>query len=257
MAVDAGNVLGEIMSVDTAANAMAAFAQLFIYIVLAVGIVGVIIIIIWKTKFLISYPNSIDIFKIKGGKLVFVENDKFRTGTDRSTKKPFLQLKKRGIVTIPPTFEAYIQSGKHSKLYAEELAEKQLRFIDLKDLLKANPTDYKKFENEQLDRFYKSTQDDADYNKYKKKTDWQKIMEILPILMILMGIGIVVYLAGQFVIIPFLDMQQAFAAPAAQLLEKATELMEAQVRYMEVLFKIGNVTSPLANATYGNESVIT
>src|SRR5487761_2638237 len=245
---DVGSIIGGIINPNAIAEGAVGFANLLTYIFIGL-IFGVgVVIIIWKTKVLNSYPNTALIYKVKNGVLSFASIDHLRTIKDRKTEKKSIEFKSTGKRWTPVTFEAFVQMKKGSLLHLKELGEGDYEIIDPRAFVTGTEGEYRKFENDSSNRFYKNTQDESIRNKYKEESKWKGIIDILPVAILLISIGIAFWLIGQFFLSPLMQSVSPIASSvldkAVSVLEKSTQVADAQTRYMEVLLKQQGITLP-------------
>jgi hypothetical protein len=233
MADFASNVASSV-DINAIASGWAAAGNLMTYVIIAFIIAGGFIFVLWKSKALYSYPNTVMIYQIKNGVLAAAGIDHIRKVEDKKNEKKEIEFKKTGKRWTHPTYEAFIQMKKGSLLHLKELSENSYEIIDPKQFLFATPDDYKKYENEAAQRFAKNTSDESLRNKYKADNPWKGIMDILPVAIVLISVGIAFWLIGQFFLGP---LMQQITPIAATLLDRAVSSLEASNRMFDAAMR--------------------
>ena len=212
----------------------------FITIIFFIGIIsGVTWFILVKKKWLAKFPVIVDIFKINNGVLQRIDSDKARR-VKKKDGEEYYEFKKRNIKWHPPTFEALISGPKNtSKLFLKELSQDEFEIIEPKTFLTANANDYDKVENEQVIRFWKNLEENKAHFKWNKDSKWDKLINALPIVLSLFGLGLFFYFFGTYVLVPTL----ASAGRGDELLKQSMAMLDASMRYMEAMGIRPNITN--------------
>jgi hypothetical protein len=259
MADFASNVASSV-DINAIAFGWAGAANILTYVIIAIIMAGGFVFVLWKSKALYSYPNTAMIYRIKNGVLTEAGTDHFRKIEDKKSEKKEIEFKKTGKRWTFPTYEAYIQMKKGSLLHLKELSENSYEIIDPKMFVFAKPEDYKRYETEAAMRFAKNTSDESLRNKYKADSPWKGIMDILPIAIVLVSIGIAFWLIGQFFLGP---LMQSVTPIAATFLDRATQSLDASNRMFNAAMRFCGQSQACMdalgiNSSYviGNSSVI-
>jgi hypothetical protein len=213
-------------------------SQAVAYIFL-IGIFGVIVWLIMKKKWFAKFPVNVDIFKVENGICQWVDADKAR----RIKKKDgeiFYQFKKRSVKWHPPTYEALLRSNKNtSKLYLKELSQDEFEIIDPKMFVTGKSEDYDRVEKESNVRFWKNLEENKAHFKWNKDNKWDKLINALPIVLSLAGLGLFFYFFGTYVLVPTL----AASNQGTALLDQSMKMLDTSMRYMEALGVHPDITS--------------
>lgn len=252
MALDFMNVL------PSAIDATVMFTQI-VQVVVTLVIIAVIVLAAKRFKLFYKYPVDIEILKMMSdGKLRAYDSDKARRVREKDGEE-YYDVKKRNFHWYPPTFQSQLlkSGGKKVKIYVRELSHNNWEIIDPSTLVKATSKDFQKMQDESTIRFWHNVESEKADIKWKKTDNWKKLMDLLPTAVMLMGIGIFIYLFGNYVIIPVLNQAGAVNAQTTSVLKTASALLERSTQYVELIMRQNGVpldNAPWLNAT--NESVI-
>ena len=242
------DALGGFDAVGAAGMAGQAIQAVIILIVL-----GVVTFAVLKLKIFYKFPISFDIFQLKGGVLQLVETDSGRRVTKKKDKEMYIDVKRRNFRWYPPSYlaQTMMKGGKKSKIYVLELSHNEWQVIDPSKFIRAKPEDYKRLEQEAVVRFWKNTEDAKADVKWKKEDKWKQIMDVLPTVIMFVGIGIFLYFFGTYVITPVMATFGGVTTQGIAMLEKSSELLERSTQYVELLLKLQGIdyTLPIPNAS--------
>jgi hypothetical protein len=177
---------------------------------------------------------------MKSGALQFVDTDKARRVKKKGSEK--FDFKKRNTTWQPPTYEALVQAKKGSLLFLKELSADDFEIIDPREFVKAMPSDYRRVEKNAMDKYFKNVEDAEADLKWNKENKWQKLIDALPVIIILIGSGLLIYFVMNYGILPVLDRASAVTDASARSLEKATEMLDKSMEYMSATGVIKPVT---------------
>lgn len=228
---------------------IAQFMQGMIYVV----IIGVVFFLLMKFKILYKYPVEIDIFQVRKGVLSLVDRDTARR-VKKKDGEEYYDVKKRNFKWHPPTFEGQLdlKGGKKTKLYVQELSHNEWKIIDPTSFIKAKPEDYQILERESLVRYWKNLEDAKDDVKWKKEDKLKALLNLLPTVIMFVGIGIFIYFFGTYVITPVLG----YANMGQELLTQSMALLEKSTEYVELIMANTNASYVPSWVNTTNESVI-
>lgn len=187
-------------------------------------------------RFTVKFPTDFDIFQIKNGSLQQVDTDKGRR-VKKKDGEEYYQIKKRKFKWYPPTFEGQlgVSGGKRAKIYVQELSHNVWQVIDPKVFVTGKPEDYKILENEGTIRFWKNLEENKAKFKWNKDDKWKKIMDVLPLAIICVGVGLVFYFLGNYIIIPIMDRSAGIQGQTVEVLNYSAQLMNKSVQYIDML----------------------
>ena len=209
-----------------------------------IGAIGFGFWFLTKNKKLGRFPVAVDIFQVKNGSLKWVDGDSARRKKKKDGEE-YYEFKKRKIKWSPPTFQAMVNTAKgKSKLYLKELSHDSFEILDMAQLVTAGVVDYKKVETDHVVRFWKVLEGNKARFKWNKDNSWDKLINALPIVLSLFGLGLFFYFFGNYILVPTL----ATTGTSNLVLEKATQVLDASIRYMEGM----GVFNTTANITIVN-----
>ena len=239
-----------------AVGMMGIYTQI-VNVIVTVGIIAAIAIVLLKFKILHKYPVEVEIWQVKNGRLQVVGRDKARRVQNRKDGEEYYDVKKRNFKWYPPTFQGQtmMAGGKKTKIYVVELSHNEWKIVDPASLISATPEEYKNLENESTVRFWKNIEDDKADLKWKKTDNWQKLREVLPTVIMFVGMGIFLYFFGTYVVVPVMSTFGGVTSQSIALLERAIVMTERSTQYIELLLAQNGIASPYS-IPVPNESVI-
>jgi len=213
----------------------------FITVVFFIGIIGVGVWLLMRKKRFVKFPVFTFIFKVVNEKLHWVDNDKTRRVKKKDAEE-YYEFKKRNIKWHPPTFEGLVPGPKNtSLLFLKELSQDEFEIIDPRKFISASPNDYDAIENEQVVRFWKNLEENKAHFKWNKDSKWEKLINALPIVLSLFGLGLFFYFFGTYVLAPTL----AASNQGQVLLDQSMKMLDTSMRYMEAMGIHPNITNAI------------
>lgn len=216
-------------------------------VVVVIAMFAVVFVIMWKKKMFYKFPVSFEVMKVENGLLSTVDFDKGRRvikkHRDGSIKELYYDIKSRNFKWYPPSFETSVATKKgKSKFYVRELYPNKWEIIDPKAFVTGEPKDYKRVEGDELDSYFKNTQDDVADLKYRlDESGWDKLVKLLsPVLPIAVA-GIVFILIATQVLLPAMDKANAvtMAIEASNAnMNMSTQLLDKSTSYVELLLRL-------------------
>lgn len=215
---------------------------------LAIAVIGIIVFIGMKKKWFFKFPTTFDIMKVENGVLTTVDTDQGRRvlkkNKDGSIKELYYDIKKRNFKWYPPSFESSIgtKRGK-SKFYVRELYPNKWEIIDPKSFVTGSPADYKRVEGDELDSYFKNTQDDMAELKYKfDEGTLNKLLNMIaPILPIIVA-GVVLIIIMTQAVIPMWEKAAGAVSENYQLsndnLNQSIQLLDKSTQYIDYLTRL-------------------
>jgi hypothetical protein len=237
-----GNLMPVINPYDIASGLNLAVIAAF---VLILG--GVFAFFAIKKKWFVKFPTSIEIMKVENGILTTVDNDYGRRvvkkNKDGSILELYYDIKKRNFKWYPPSFESSVATKKgKSKMYVRELYPNKWEIINPAAFVTGKTEDYKRTEGDELDSYFKNTQDLAAKNRYKLPESGLDalIKGILPILPIAISVILLIVFFTQ-VVFPMMgqySVGQAYLQLTAEQINTSTNLLDKSTQYVEMLMRL-------------------
>lgn len=212
-----------------------------------VMMVGVFAFIGYKKKWFFRFPTSFEVMKVENGALSTVDVDNGRRvlkkNKDGSIKELYYDIKRRNFKWYPPSFESSVSTKKgNSKFYVRELYPNKWEIIDPKSFVTGKAEDYKRTEGDELDSYFKNTQDDMAEIKYKLPgSAWDSLVKaILPILPIAVSVVMLIIFFSQ-VIFPMMDRYNivgSMLSVSQENLNASMILLDKSTSYVEMLLRL-------------------
>jgi hypothetical protein len=220
--------------------------------IVILAIVAVFLVIGFKKKWFFKFPTVFDIMKVENGNLSTVDTDfgrrVLKKNRDGSIKELYYDIKKRNFKWYPPSFESTVATKKgRSKIYVRELYPNKWEIIDPKSFVTGKPEDYRRTEGDELDSYFKNTQDDMAELKYKMDSSgWDKLLGMLsPILPIAVA-GIIFILIATQVLLPAMDRANTVVAAidaSSQNMNMSTTLLDKSVQFLDYVIQIAKANN--------------
>ena len=217
-------------------------------LLLFVGAIGVVIFFIMRSgKIKVGkYPVKVDIFKIMNGSLKWVEGDSARR-VKKKDGEEYYEFKKRNVKWNPPTFQAMVNTTKgNSKLYLKELSHDNFEIINPAAFVTGKEEDYKRIETDHVVKFWNVLEHNKANYKWNKDDKWKKLIDALPIVLSLFGLGLFFYFFGTYILVPTLGQ----ANSGQVLLQQSMELLDKSTTYIDTLLRLNGINPTVpANGT--------
>lgn len=163
--------------------------------------IGVFVFIGFKKKIFFKFPTKFYIYPVMGGKLTGVREDFGRRVIKRKNGVVtdfYYDIKKADFKWHPPSYEFMLGTGEKGRaaVHVREISHQNWESFDPEKLVKAEALEYKSAEKRELDDYFKTTQDSAAKFKYALEKDkYQRIIDVIPAFLMLVGIGLAISLA--------------------------------------------------------------
>ena len=217
----------------------------FTTLVIFIGAIGLVAWFLTRNRKLGKFPVIVDIFQVKNGNLQWVEADRARRRKKKDGEE-YYEFKKRNVKLPAPTFEGLVNGPRGvSRLFLKELSHDEFEVIDPKSFITGKPDDYEKIEVEHNVRFWKNLEENKAHFKWNKENKWDKLINALPIVLSLFGLGLFFYFFGTYVLVPTLGA----AGQGQQLLEQSMSLLDKSTQYVELILRANGYNMTAANGT--------
>lgn len=241
----------------SATDATIIFTQIM-QVVVTLGIVAAVAFFLKRKKVFYKFPVDVMIFKIMNdGKLRAYDTDKVRRVHEQDNEEYF-DVKKRGFKWYPPTFEAQLlkSDGKRTMIFVKELSHNNWEIMKPEELIGVDIDGFKKMQDENTIRFWKTVEDEKADIKWAKDNIWDQLKNWMPTILMIVGLGVFIWLFGSSILIPTMNTASAINTQTVEVLEKAANIMERSTEYLEILLFQSNSSYVPSWVNRTNESVI-
>lgn len=195
-------------------------------IIIVFGFLAIFVTVGWKKKLFHRYPTKFFVYRVMGGTLGEVKQDSGRRVVKRKHGKItdfYYDVRKANFKWIPPSYEFMQKLGKGAVVHVREISHNNWEAFDPAKLVKGEALEYRSAEKNELDDYFKNTQDDmAEIKLTKEKDKWAKIFEWAGPAIFVLLVGIAVAVAAG----PLGELYATTAAQAKPVLDQSTIALE-------------------------------